>query len=142
MLSHKHSYIFLTPQAKQEFEPLVYTLQNCTVYCPTAKQYAAKDVLDILKITFFFQAVNHLNKIGLFLAAEDEVKIIEKWPIIQSYALEPVGKTFFTLRFTTTNLNQRLLPLFRNLDKHSLQNLVATTAYALEGQVKGSTQLI
>ena len=95
-----------------------------------------------MKISFFYNAVSKLKKIGLFLAPENDSKIIEKWPIIQSYALEPVGKTFFTLKFETVNLNQRLLPLFKNLDKHSLQNLVATTALALEGQVRGSTQLI
>ena len=78
----------------------------------------------------------------MFLAPEHDVKVIEKWPIIQSYALEPVGKTFFTMKFSTTNLNQRLIPLFKNLDKHSLQNLVATTAHSLEGQIRGSTQLI
>jgi len=83
-----------------------------------------------------------LKKIGLFLASEHDAKIIEKWPIIQSYALEAVGRTFFTLRFQCSNLNQRLMPVFKNLDKHSLQNLVATTARALEGQVRGSTQLI
>jgi hypothetical protein len=34
------------------------------------------------------------------------------------------------------------MPLFKNLDKHSLKDLVATTAFALEGQIKGSTQMI
>jgi hypothetical protein len=142
IVSPKESFIFLTPQAKKEFEPLIHTLQNCTMYCPTDKQYAAKDSLDILKISFFYQAVSKLNKIGLFLAPEHDGKVIEKWPIIQSYALEPVGRTFFTLKFQCSNFNQRLVPLFKNLDKHSLQNLVATTARALEGQVRGSTQLI
>ena len=142
IVSPKESFIFLTPQAKKEFEPLIYTLQNCSIYCPTEKEYAAKDTLDILKISFFYQAVSKLNKIGFFLAQEHDVKIIEKWSIIQSYALEPVGKTFFTLKYQVTNLNQRILPLFKNLDKHSLQNLVATTAHSLEGQVRGSTQLI
>lgn len=112
------------------------------MYCPTDKQYAAKDSLDILKISFFYQSISKLNKISFFLELEHDVKVIEKWPMIQSYALEPVGKTFFTLKFKCSNLNQRLMPVFKNLDKHSLQNLVATTARALEGQVRGSTQLI
>jgi hypothetical protein len=142
VVSPKESFIFLTPEAKKEFEPLIYALQNCNIYCPTDKEYAAKDTLDILKISVFYQAVSRLTKIGLFLAPEQDPKAIEKWPIIQSYALEPVGRTFFTLKFQVSNLHARLIPLFRNLDKHSLQHLVATTARALEGQVRGSTQLI
>lgn len=142
LISPKESFIFLTPQAKKDLEPLIYTLQNCTIFCPTDKEYAAKDILDIIKISYFYQSVSKLNKIGLFLAAEEDPKVIEKWPIIQSYALEPVGRTFFTLKYHTVNLHQRLMPLFRNLDKYSLKNLVATTADAIEGQVKGSTQVI
>lgn len=70
VISPQESFIFLTPQAKQEFEPLIYALQNCNVYCPTEKEYAAKDSLDILKISFFYQSVAKLKKIGLFLGPE------------------------------------------------------------------------
>lgn len=95
-----------------------------------------------MKISFFYEAVSKLKKVAVFLGPEEDPKAIEKWPIIQSYALEPVGSTFFTLKYSTTNLHPRIIPLFKNLDKHSLKYLVATTADSLEGQVKGSTQVI
>lgn len=82
------------------------------------------------------------SKIGFFLEGEQEAKAVEKWPIIQSYALEPVGRTFFTLRFQAANLHAKIAPLFRNFDKHTLRELYDRNAYALEGQVRGSTQCI
>jgi hypothetical protein len=53
-----------------------------------------------------------------------------------------VGRTFFTLKYQTTNLFLKITPLFKNLDKHSLRNLVNQTAYAVEGQIGGSLQCI
>lgn len=82
------------------------------------------------------------SKLGFFLEAGQEPKSIEKWPIIQSYALEPVGRTFFTLKFQTANLNPKITPLFRNFDKHALRELNDRNAYALAGQLHGATQVI
>lgn len=57
---------------------------------------------------------------------------------MQSYALEPVGRTFYTFRHHAVNLSTKISPLFRNLDKHSLKSLVSRTAYSMEGHVKGA----
>ena len=53
-----------------------------------------------------------------------------------------MGKTFFTLKHQAVNLSTKISPLFRNLDKHSLKNLVSRTAYSMEGQVRGAVGLI
>lgn len=142
LISSKQSFIFTTPDARKQLDHLIYTIQNCTVFCPTEVQYASKDQFDILKIASFYQALSPIHKIGFCLEPDQDVKAIEKWSLIQSYALQPVGRTFFTLRFQTANLVTKILPLYRNLDKHSLKHLLAQTAFSLEGQIKGSTQLI
>lgn len=79
---------------------------------------------------------------GVFLGENEDVKVIEKWPLIQSYALEPVGRTFFTLKHQVANVSARISPLFRNLDKHSLKNLVSQTAYSMDGHVRGALTVI
>lgn len=79
---------------------------------------------------------------GVFLGENEDAKIIQKWPIVQSYAFEPVGKTFFTLRHQAVNLSTKITPLFKNLDKHSLKNLVSRTAYSMQGHVKGALAII
>lgn len=56
--------------------------------------------------------------------------------------MEPVGRTFFTLKYQTTNLNAKITPLFRNFDKHALRVLHERNAYSLAGQLHGATQVI
>lgn len=53
-----------------------------------------------------------------------------------------MGRTFFTLRFQTVNLHSKLTPLFKNFDKYALRGLLEVSAYALAGQIHGSTQCI
>jgi hypothetical protein len=75
--------------------------------------------------------VNKIKKIGVYLEEEKDIKLIEKWPIIQTYALEPVGRTFFTLKYEVSNLGTKINTLYKNFDKLSLKNLVSQTAYAM-----------
>lgn len=35
----------------------------------------------------FYTMTEKINKVGVFLGESDDIKVIEKWPIIQSYAL-------------------------------------------------------
>jgi hypothetical protein len=62
--------------------------------------------------------------------------------MIQTYALEPVGRTFFTLQHKVINLNSKLTGLFKNFDKHSLKNLISQTAFSMEGHIQGATNMI
>lgn len=86
--------------------------------------------------------VEKVNKIGVFLGDHEDVKSIEKWPLIQSYALEPVGKTFFTLKHQAINIGSKVSNLFKNFDKHALKNLAGRTAYSMEGHIKGAVTAI
>ena len=47
--------------------------------------------------------VENKKSLGVFLWDDADAKSIEKWPLIQSYAFEPVGKTFFTLQHKVMN---------------------------------------
>ena len=88
-------------------------------------------MLDTLKITFFYEMVENKKSLGVFLWDDADAKSIEKWPLIQSYAFEPVGKTFFTLQHKVMNLGTKISALFKNLDKHSLKNLVSQTSFSM-----------
>ena len=61
------SYIFLPPKAKAQLEHLIYGIPNCTIFCPTDAEYNNKEVLDTLKITFFYQMIENRKNIGIFL---------------------------------------------------------------------------
>lgn len=42
VISPKGSHIFITPEAKDELENLIYSLPNCSVFSPTEKEYNNK----------------------------------------------------------------------------------------------------
>ena len=37
IISSKGSYMFITPEAKESLETLIYTIPNCKIFCPTQK---------------------------------------------------------------------------------------------------------
>lgn len=37
VISPHHNYVFITPEAKDLLETLIYAIPNCTVFCPTSK---------------------------------------------------------------------------------------------------------
>ena len=131
LIHNEQSFIFVPPKAKSMFEHLIYGIPNCKIFCPTDNEYNNKEVLDTLKITFFYEMVDKKKSIGVFLEDNADAKSIEKWPLIQTYALEPVGKTFFTLQHKVANLGGKISALFKNLDKHSLKNLVSQTSFSM-----------
>ena len=54
LIHNEQSYIFLPPKAKSIFEHLIYGIPNCRIFCPTENEYDNKEILDTLKITFFY----------------------------------------------------------------------------------------
>jgi hypothetical protein len=71
-----------------------------------------------------------------------DVKVVEKWPIIQSYALEQVGGTFFTLKFDVSDFTPKLQSIYKNHDKYSLEVTVEQNARRIAGHVFGSMGVI
>lgn len=57
IISSVHNYVFITPQAKAQLETLIYAIPNCTIFCPTEKEYDNKELLDTLKIATFYRMV-------------------------------------------------------------------------------------
>ena len=136
------SYIFLSPDAKNKLEHLIYAVPNCEIFVPTAKQYLDKEELDVVKIGFFWKLAENKKKIGVCLDDGQNAKIIEKWAIIQAYALEAVGNGFFTMKVEVVNVGAKVNALYRNLDKYSMFGLVNDTAYFMAGYISGTMQLI
>ena len=76
IISPKGSHIFLTPEAKSELENLISSIPNCTIFCPTEKQYDNKEILDTLKIANFYNVTQGMGKIGVFLGENEDVKVV------------------------------------------------------------------
>lgn len=84
------THIFIHPEGLTLLSPLIYSIPNVDVFCPTEKQYEDKDELELLKMAFFLRIMKPTKKVGVLLGKKENGKLssIEKWPLIQSYGLE------------------------------------------------------
>ena len=60
------------------------------VFSPTESEFENKDEFEIIKINQFYKMIKGINKIGILLGEKDknQIKNIEKWPLIQSYGYQ------------------------------------------------------
>lgn len=81
------------------------------------------DELQLTKITQFYKHVEGMDKIGVVLGEEDggKVRNIEKWPLIQAYGLEELGKAFFSMTHTPVNVKRSLYNIYQHHDSYSLK---------------------
>ena len=84
------THIFIHPEGLTLLSPLIYSIPNVDVFCPTEKQYEDKDELELLKMAFFLRIMKPTKKVGVLLGKKENRKLssVEKWPLIQSYGLE------------------------------------------------------
>lgn len=66
-----------------------------------------------------------IAKVGVLLEPQENKKL-EKWPLIQSYALLENG--FFSMQYQVINMTDRISQLYRPHDKHSLKSLTYVTS--------------
>jgi len=84
------THIFIHPEGLTLLSPLIYSIPNVDVFCPTEEQYEDKDELELLKMAFFLRIMKPTKRVGVVLGKKENGKLssVEKWPLIQSYGLE------------------------------------------------------
>jgi hypothetical protein len=141
-VSKAGSHIFISPEAHKVLEGFIYGLPNLRIFCPTDAEYMDKDKLDIIKISNFYSMLKGSKNIAVLVDEGADVKVVEKWPLIQSYALEQVGGSFFTMKFNVTDLAAKVANLYKNHDKYSLEVMVEQNAKRIAGHIYGGTRVI
>jgi len=136
------SNVFVTPQAHALLEAYLYAVPNLQVFCPTDAEYTNKEKLDVVKVSNFYNVLKSRKKLGVLLDEGHDVKFVEQWPIVQSYALEQVGGTFFTLRFEVADFTPKVQSIYKNHDKYSLEVTIEQNAKRIAGHVFGCTRII
>lgn len=142
VVAKSSSNIFVTPEAHALLESYLYAVPNLQVFCPTDAEYTNKERLDMVKVAAFYNMLKHRKKMGVLLDEGSDVKVVEKWPIVQSYALEQVGGTFFTLKFEVTDFAPKLQSIYKNHDKYSLEVTIEQNAKRIAGHVFGCTRIL
>ncbi len=84
------AYCYAEPELFEIIERYLLSIPNIQIYSPTPKEVEAVDNLELTKIVQFYRMTRELQSVGVCLGKEDEGKItnIEKWPLLQAYALD------------------------------------------------------
>lgn len=129
------THIFIHPEGLQYLSPLIYSIPNVDVFCPTEIQYEDKDELELLKMAFFLRIMKPTKRVGVLLGKKENGKLssIEKWPLIQSYGLEEIGAGFFSMTHEVVDLTARLNAVYKNYDKYCVSKLINVVGKRLTG---------
>uniref|UniRef100_A0A8C2AVF2 Si:ch211-194c3.5 n=1 Tax=Cyprinus carpio TaxID=7962 RepID=A0A8C2AVF2_CYPCA len=96
----------------------------------SVSQYEDEEVAEEFKISSFVSMVQDCRCIGIPYSSHGHVQkfdmfMLEKWPIIQAFALEGIGAgVFFTMKYKLTDVSQRLWQVYSRLDPASLDSLL------------------
>ncbi|XP_043110822.1 dynein axonemal assembly factor 9 isoform X2 [Puntigrus tetrazona] len=111
--------------------PYVSHWRNLQLHCLTETEYEDEEVAEEFKISSFVSMVQDCSRIGIPYSSHGHVQkfdmfMLEKWPIIQAFALEGIGAgVFFTMKYKLTDVSQRLWQVYSRLDPASLDYLLS-----------------
>uniref|UniRef100_A0A671T075 DAAF9 N-terminal domain-containing protein n=1 Tax=Sinocyclocheilus anshuiensis TaxID=1608454 RepID=A0A671T075_9TELE len=110
--------------------PYVSHWRNLQLHCLTETEYEDEEVAEEFKISSFVSMVQDCRCIGIPYSSHGHVQkfdmfMLEKWPIVQAFALEGIGAgVFFTMKYKLTDVSQRLWQVYSRLDPASLDSLL------------------
>lgn len=94
----------------------------------------------MLKMTQFLKMMEGVKRVGVVLGKRDSGKLknVEKWPIIQAYAIQELGRGFFSMCHQVVDMTQRINQLYRVHDRHSIKYLINVVAQKLKGHTQAA----
>jgi hypothetical protein len=106
-------------QGFKELAKLSALVPNTNFFCATDEEEDNSEKVEVLKMTRFYEFVSDKKMIGLPVRAVthdddlyknigSEMELIERWPIVQAYALDIVGGGFFTMKHGAMNIRDEL----------------------------------
>lgn len=102
------------------------------VYCTSANEAKNDELREAYKLISFVRMVQGVQQILIPLAGRKAFDVVEKWPLVQAFALEDVGGGgFFTLKHTVTDATPLLQELYAHADHLVLDKLVRQTTTPL-----------
>ncbi|KAJ9471759.1 hypothetical protein DIPPA_19413 [Diplonema papillatum] len=122
--------VYTTPAAGEKVTRIVSSWPGLEMMALDARSYKNQDLFEEHKMASFRKMLRGLGTVGISVGDGADVMKIEKWPIIQSYALGTDGRaghqgTFFTLSHAVTNVFRDLDVCFRDVMPHDLAAIVA-----------------
>uniref|UniRef100_A0A7N4PAT3 Dynein axonemal assembly factor 9 n=1 Tax=Sarcophilus harrisii TaxID=9305 RepID=A0A7N4PAT3_SARHA len=105
--------------------------KNLHIYCMTENEYENEEAAEEFKIASFVDMVRDCSRIGIPYSSQGHLQIfdmfvVEKWPIVQAFALEGIGGDgFFTMKYQLQDVSMDLWKAYSRMDPVSLENLLS-----------------
>uniref|UniRef100_A0A8C6NCX8 Uncharacterized protein n=1 Tax=Melopsittacus undulatus TaxID=13146 RepID=A0A8C6NCX8_MELUD len=98
-------HLYCNPVNYNHLLPYVAYWRNLHFHCLTENEYEDEEAAEEFKISSFVDMVRDCSRIGIPYSCQGHLQIfdmfiVEKWPIVQAFALEGIGGDgFFTMKY-------------------------------------------
>ncbi|XP_048745720.2 dynein axonemal assembly factor 9-like [Ostrea edulis] len=141
VLIRKHEVdVYCNPVNYHYLLPYVAHWRNLRFHCLSDAEYEDEEAAEEYKIQSFIAMVQGVRKVAIphnviGLSAKFDHMLIEKWPIIQAYALEDYkGGGFFTLQHEVVDIGPQLSEVYSQMDPCTLEVLLTEQMTQFERQ--------
>ncbi|MCI4376557.1 hypothetical protein PGIGA_G00189690 [Pangasianodon gigas] len=133
-------HLYCNPVNYSYLLPYISHWRNLHLHCMTEAEYEDEEAAEEFKISSFVAMVEDCSCIGIPYSSQSHVQkfdmfMLEKWPIIQAFALEGIGAGgFFTMKYKLTDMSESLWEIYARLDPVSLDCLLSEDLLLFEKQ--------
>ncbi|XP_030681209.1 uncharacterized protein C20orf194 homolog isoform X1 [Nomascus leucogenys] len=133
-------HLYCNPVNFRYLLPYVAHWRNLHFHCMTENEYEDEEAAEEFKIASFVDMVRDCSRIGIPYSSQGHLQIfdmfvVEKWPIVQAFALEGIGGDgFFTMKYELQDVSLNLWNVYSKMDPMSLESLLSDDLVAFEHQ--------
>ncbi|KAG8453283.1 hypothetical protein GDO86_000063 [Hymenochirus boettgeri] len=123
-------HLYCNPVNYTYLLPYVGCWRNMHFHCLTDIEYEDEEASEEFKITSFVNMVRDCRRIGIPYSCRGHLQTfdmftVEKWPIVQAFALEGIGEGgFFTMKHELMDVSESLWKIYSIIDPVSLESLL------------------
>ena len=140
-------YVYCTKSINEELSRLCVKVSNLVYYCLRKTDAKNQDKAELIKIGEFYKMIHDKKIVGIPLAEPDinsdsyyernekdfVNKVVESWPMIQAYAFEGIGGSFFSIKHRLVNVREKLTNVYMTNDSYTMANLINNSVTLMEG---------
>ncbi|OXB62972.1 hypothetical protein ASZ78_000882 [Callipepla squamata] len=133
-------HLYCNPVNYNHLLPYVACWRNLHFHCLTENEYEDEEAAEEFKISSFVDMVRDCSRIGIPYSCQGHLQIfdmfiVEKWPIVQAFALEGIGGDgFFTMKYELMDVSVDLWKTYSKMDPVSLEDLLFEDLMTFEHQ--------
>jgi len=146
VISQDTFFVYCNKESNNEISHLCSKVPNLIYYSLKGKDVENQDKQEMIKVGQFYKAIFDKQIIGIPLGEPDinsefyydrksehyMKKVVESWALIQAYALEYVGATFFTIKHKLVNIKEKLLEVYNTQDSYTMAKLLNVNVAQVE----------